>query len=110
MLRIVTLMIFALGLSACDAISTLTDGFKYANAVESELEKSTGVRPDVGFNWKNGRLLSVTVIFPKLYETKPLPELADAVRASVGRQFTQRPNHIVLGFSLENSGATAQAQ
>ncbi|MGZ3411526.1 MAG: hypothetical protein ACXWJW_02345 [Xanthobacteraceae bacterium] len=110
MLRIATLLIFALGLAACDVLSTLTDGFKYAKAVENELEISTGVKPDVGFNWKNGKLLSVTVIFPQLYEAKPLRELAGSVRASVSKQFRQTPNHIVLGFALENSGVTAQAQ
>lgn len=54
MYRIAALLIFAFSLAACDAFSTLTDGFKYANAVESELEASTGVKPNVGFNWKNG--------------------------------------------------------
>lgn len=52
----------------------------------------------------------MTVIFPQLYETKPLRELAGTVRASVNKQFKQTPNHIVLGFAIDNSGVTAQAQ
>jgi hypothetical protein len=46
----------------------------------------------------------VTVTFPKLYDTKPLRELGEMVRASVRKQFKQTPEDIELGFSL---GATA---
>src|SRR5690348_16462185 len=81
MLRFAAILAFALGLSACDVVSTVTEGFKEAKAVESELEQSTGMRPQVGFNWSNGRLVSVTVSFPRLYDGKPLGELAQAVRS-----------------------------
>jgi hypothetical protein len=100
MLRILTVILFALGLAACDSTSTLTDGFKQARAVESDLETSIGIRPQVGFNWRNGQLVSVTVAFPKLPEAKPLRELADAVRAAVGKEFKQTPENVVLAFSL----------
>ena len=46
----------------------------------------------------------MTVTFPKLYEAKPVRELADVVRTSVRKQFKQAPEDIELGFSL---GATA---
>jgi len=42
----------------------------------------------------------VTVMFPRIDETKPLHELADAARASVAKEFKQTPNNIVLAFSL----------
>jgi hypothetical protein len=104
------LLILAVGLAACDVFSTLVDGWKYAKAVETDLEVSTGVKPEVGFQWKNGRLLTVTVMFPRLYETKPLPELAATVRRAVSDQFKQTPGDIVLAFSLgkSSSGTTAQ--
>jgi hypothetical protein len=91
---------FALSLAACDVTSTLTEGSKQARAVEGTLETSTGVKPNVGFNWQNGKLASVTVIFPAIPETKPLRELADEVRAAVGKEFQQQANNVVLAFSL----------
>jgi hypothetical protein len=102
MLRMAAALALAIGLTACDAVNTATEGFKHAKDVERDLEKSTGVRPQVGFNWRNGRLVSVTVAFPGLYETKPLRDVAEAVRTSVTTQFKQQPETIVLAFSLRN--------
>jgi len=64
------------------------------------VEQATGVKPQVGFNWTNGRLVSVTVAFPRIYDAKPLGELADKIRASVKTRFKQTPENIVLAFSL----------
>ena len=100
MLRMAAILVLALGLAGCDAVNTMTEGFSHAKAVESDLEVSTGVRPQVGFNWKNGRLVQVTVAYPRLNETKPLHDLAEAVRASVTKQFKQKPDNIVLAFSV----------
>ena len=100
MFKIAAILAFAISLAACDAVNTVTEGFKHANAVESDLEESTGVRPQVGFNWNNGRLVSVTVTFPRIDESKPLRELAQTIRASVSKQFKQTPDDIVLAFSL----------
>jgi hypothetical protein len=93
-------LVLAIGLAACDAVSTLTEGFKKAQAVQTDLQESTGLKPQVGFNWTNGRLVSVTVAFPGIYDKKPLSELAAIVRASITNQFQQTPETIVLSFSL----------
>ena len=100
MFRIAAALALVLTLAACDAVNTLTDGFKHARAVETDLEGTTGVKPNVGFNWNNGRLTSVTVTFPRLVESKPLHELAAAARASVGREFKQTPDNILLAFAV----------
>jgi hypothetical protein len=100
MFRIAAALVLALSLAACDAVNTVTEGFSQAKAVESDLETATGIRPQVGFNWNNGRLVSVTVQFPRIQESKPLGELAQTVRSSVNRQFKQTPENIVLAFSL----------
>jgi hypothetical protein len=100
MLKIAVALLFALSLAACDAVNTVTEGFSHAKAVESDLERATGIRPKVGFNWSNGRLVSVTVEFPRIYESKQLGELAETVRSSVSKQFKQTPENIVLAFSL----------
>jgi hypothetical protein len=102
MYRIALVVILASTFVGCDALSTMTEGFKYAKAVEGDLEQETGVKPQVGFNWTNGRLVSVTVAFPGLYESKPLPELAGMVRTAVSKEFKQEPENIVLAFSLKS--------
>jgi hypothetical protein len=108
----IAIIVLTLGLAACGAISALVDGYKYVKAVEGGLEEATGVKPAVGFNWNNGRLVSVTVNFPYLYETKPLNELAEQVRTIVTREFKQTPDHILLGFDLTGKapGRAAQAE
>jgi hypothetical protein len=110
MVRVAALVVLALSLAGCDMISTLIDGFKYAKAVETDLEASTGMKPEVGFNWTNGRLVTVTVTFPRIDEKKPLPELAETVRRAVTSHFRQTPGDIVLGFSLGKSGSGTVAQ
>jgi hypothetical protein len=100
MFRILAVVIFAIGLAACDAVNTVTEGAKQARAVESDLAESTGIRPQVGFNWRNGRLVSVTVAFPRIHDTKSLRELAAAVRTAIDKEFKQTPDNIVLAFSL----------
>jgi hypothetical protein len=100
MFRIAALLAVTISLAACDAVNTVTEGFKYAKAVEADVEQATGVKPQVGFNWTNGRLVSVTVAFPRIYDAKPLGELADTIRTSVKTQFKQTPENIVLAFSL----------
>jgi hypothetical protein len=100
MVRIAAALVFALGLAACDAVDTVKEGLSHAKAVESDLERATGTRPKVGFNWNNGRLMSVTVQYSGIVQSKPLGELAEAVRASVTTEFKQAPETIVLAFAL----------
>jgi hypothetical protein len=100
MFKIVAAWLIVLTLAACDAVNTVTEGAAHARAVESDLEKATGVKPRVGFNWNNGRLTSVTVQYPNIVQSPSLNDLAKAVRASVESQFKQTPENIVLAFSL----------
>ena len=102
MLRLATITALAIGLAACGMIDAMRDGLKRTRAVESDLEASTGVKPSVGFNWHNGELVVVTVTFPQVIE-RSVRELAGVVRASVEKEFAQKPNDIVLGFSLGKS-------
>lgn len=110
MRKIIAILILAAGLGGCDMINTLIDGFKHTKAVGDELERVTGMKPNVGFNWKNGTLEVVTVTFPHVYEGGPLSGLAEEVRAAVRKEFKQTPENIVLGFSLGTSAAGQAAQ
>ena len=100
MCRIAIAVVIALALASCDAVNTVTEGFAHAKAVENDLEGSIGIRPQVGFNWNNGRLVSVTVTFPRLYDAKPLSDLAVSAREAVEKEFQQKPDAILLTFAL----------
>jgi hypothetical protein len=100
MSKIAVLIMLAISLGGCGVVDTMVDGAKHVTAVENDLQASIGLKPKVGFRWTNGRLESVTVIFPRLYDGKPLGELAAMVRGSVIREFKQTPKAIVLAFSL----------
>lgn len=107
--KAIAAFILAAMLAGCDAVTVVTDGFKHSSAVATDLEKATGMKPEVGFSWKNSRLTSVTVSFPRLYEDKPLRELAALTRAVVAREFGQTPKTIQLAFDLD-AGTIAQAE
>ena len=108
--KIAVIFIVAAGLGACGVISTLVDGVKQARAVESDLQEMTGVKPQVGFNWSNGRLVTVTVTFPQLYERQPLRELAGTVRIALAKQFKQTPENVLLAFALGKGNPPTMAQ
>jgi hypothetical protein len=98
--RVLAILMVALTLAGCDVVSKVTDIVKQAHAVEAELEKSTGLRPQVGINLTNGQLKLVTVEFPRIHDTKSLAEVADAVRSAIAREFKLTPENITLSFSL----------
>jgi hypothetical protein len=107
MRKVILIAALAAGLGACGVISELTDGMKYAKAVEEDLEQAIGLKPAVGFNFNNGRLTSVTVAFPRLYDAKPLRELASTTRAAVEKEFKQAPDNVVVSFTLRKGDAGA---
>jgi hypothetical protein len=99
--RIVAIVMLSAALAGCGVVDLISKGLSYSKAVATDLEHATGVKPEVGFNWHNGNLQSVTVTFPKLDVGKPLDELAGTVREVVAKEFKQTPDTIVLAFSLE---------
>ena len=99
--KAIAVAVVAAALAGCDAVNTLKEGVKHVRAIEADLAETTGVKPNVGFNWNNGQLTSVTVAFPKLYEDKPLRELAALARAAVAKEFKQTPKTILLSFAVD---------
>jgi hypothetical protein len=98
--KAITILVLAGGLAGCGAADLVSNGLSYTKAVETELERATGVKPKVGFKWHNGSFQSVTVTFPGVYADKPLGELADSVRRVVAEELKQMPDTIVLAFAL----------
>ena len=107
MFRLAAILVLAVALAGCDV---LTNGYAHIQAVGRNLEASTRVKPEVGFKWSNGRFEQVTVTFPSIPETRSLRELADEVRATVYKEFKDKPQTIVLGFELKKSDSGAMAQ
>ncbi len=105
MVRLAAIVALALALAGCDFINSAKDALKTAQATEADLEASTGLKPSIGFNWANGRLSQVTVTYPRLVEGKPMPELAEAVRAAIRKEFKQEPENIVIGFVVPKSSS-----
>jgi hypothetical protein len=98
--KTIAILVLASSLAGCGAVELLSKGLAYAKAVETDLQQATGVKPEVGFNWRNGSLASVTVTFPGVHVGRPLDELAGTVREVVVKEFKQTPDTIVLAFSL----------
>lgn len=96
---IVLALVFSL--CACNAVSTLKDGFAQSEAVASDMEKAVGSKPFVGFNWNNGALNSVNINFQGIPKEKTVTEIAEIARASVKNQFKQEPQQIVVAFSIK---------
>jgi hypothetical protein len=105
------ILLLAAFLAGCGMVGALVDGVEHVRAVETARLDATGIRPAVGFNWNNGRLISVTVTFPRLYEDKPLRDVAEAARGVVIKEFGQTPDAILLAFNLRElaPGESAQA-
>jgi hypothetical protein len=99
--KTIAILVLAGSLAGCDAVDLISKGLSYSKAAAADLERATGVKPEIGFNWHNGSLQSVTVTFPKIYVGKPLDELAGTVRQVVTKDFKQTPDTIVLAFSLD---------
>ena len=55
MFRVAALVALVATLAACN-VADIRELFSNAKAVASDLEQSTGMKPEVGFNWQNGRL------------------------------------------------------
>jgi hypothetical protein len=96
-----TIIVLAAGLAGCGVADLISNGLQYASAVETDLKQAIGIEPKVGFNWSNGQFRSVTVTFQRVYDEKPLRELAAMVRAAVGKEFKQMPDTIVLSFNVD---------
>ena len=90
----------SLMLFGCDAVDTMKSGFEHATAVSTDLEKSIGVEPFVGFNWSNGSLAQVTITFETIPEGKSLEDIVRLSRGAVQKHFNQTPKQIVVAFSI----------
>ena len=100
MRNVVRIACLAMLLAGCDAFDTLTSGFRHAASLAAKLEAEVGAKPSVSFQWTNGRLVQVGVIFPQIMTDRSLSELGELTRRSTLAEFRQTPGQIVLGFAV----------
>lgn len=99
-LRAVTVGALALLLAGCNPIEMIQEQMAHSKAVSASLQKSTGLESDVGFNWNNGKLVSVNVMFRGLPANIALPDVAEKARAAVLAEFKENPEQLVISFVL----------
>lgn len=88
-------------LSGCGPIDTMKEGFAHSKAVSAELEKTLGLKSQVGFNWSNGSLTSVSVNFQGAPTDATLAEVIAKSKAAVAAEFKQTPRQLVVAFAVE---------
>jgi hypothetical protein len=91
----------ALFISGCNPIEMVQEQLAHSKAVSASLEKSTGLKSEVGFNWNNGKLTSVNVMFHGMPSNVALPELAEKSKAAVLAEFKENPQQLVISFVVD---------
>ena len=89
-----------LAVSGCGMVDSMQNGLAHSEAVATDLEKSIGQKPFVGFNWNNGSLTNVNVTFSGVPANHSLNEIYQAARHSIAAQFKQEPKQVVISFAF----------
>ncbi len=95
-------LVLALALAACGPVDALKQGFAHSQAVSASLEQSLGLKSQVGFNWMNGTLTSVSVTFQGLPANVPLADIAAKSRQAIVAEFKQEPSQVIIAFDLKS--------
>jgi hypothetical protein len=99
--RVPVAVALAIAMTACGPVDSLKEGFAHSKAVSESLEKTSGVKSFVGFNWSNGSLDSVTVTFDGIPANVPLADIAEKSKQAVVSEFKQSPSQVVISFALK---------
>jgi hypothetical protein len=92
-------MLCLLLISGCDMAGKLKDGLAQSGAVADQIEKSIGTKPQIFFNYSNGKLVNVTATFAQV-PAKSMVEIEAAIRKAVLETFKEEPGQIVVSFIL----------
>ncbi len=98
MIRILAAVLVAVSVAGCDIVGAVKHGIEQANQTANDLQALTGSKPAIGFKIDNGRLVSVTVTFPRPLETGDLAGLTRGIRRAVEARFQDKPRTLVVGF------------
>ena len=78
----------------------MKSGFEHSQAVATDLEKSVGQKPFVGFNWRNGSLTNINVTFNGIPKNKSPADIYEPARQAITSQFKQQPQQIIISFAI----------
>lgn len=98
MKRLLLIIFLVLLAAGCPAIDTMREGVNHSQEVADDLGKTIGTKPFVGFNWTNGSLTNVSIIFDKVPAGKTTEEIAALARDSISVRFKQEPQSITVSF------------
>jgi hypothetical protein len=103
MRSILLYLVLAASLVGCGLTDTMTESLKHSREVASDLEKSVGSKPSVGFNWYNGVLTDVNVNFTGIPSKVSLDQIARFSQQSIATHFKQQPEQVVIRFTVPGS-------
>jgi hypothetical protein len=92
-------LLLATVVCGCDVVSSVKEGMTWSNETAAAIEKQVGVRPQVGFNYQNGQLVTVTIQFGSV-PSVDVPELEKIARAAVLETFKKEPTYLIVSFSF----------
>ncbi|KAB8314248.1 hypothetical protein SD81_038780 [Tolypothrix campylonemoides VB511288] len=98
-----------LGAAGCGMVESAHDAIRDAEAVSGDLERATGVRPQVGFQWNNGRYTNVTVVYEGIPAGHHAQDIATIARRAVALRFGEAPEQITLSFVVSGEPPTTGA-
>lgn len=97
-----TLLLLATALlSSCGPLDTMREGFAHSQAVSTQLEKSLGLKSEVGFSWVNGTLTNVNVTFAGIPQNANLAHISEQAKRAISAEFKQTPKQVVIAFAFE---------
>jgi hypothetical protein len=102
-MRFVIAVAIALPAASCNFLGSMSEIQSQANATAAALERDLGTRPSVGWNWNNGQLRSVSLVFDgQKVANLQIGQLEARVQMAVTANFKQRPSTIEVVTSWSN--------
>ncbi len=99
-LRFNFVLMFTMLLLGCNAADTITNGMKHTEAISKTLLEATGEKPFIGFNWSNGTLHNINIMFDKPPQKLTLAQIKQLAKTAVAAQFKQQPEQLIISFSF----------
>ncbi len=95
-------VVMAFLMAGCDFTESISEMSTQTEKVGASVARELGVKPQFGWNMKNGRLVEMTAYFDGAADTsKPVRAYVDAVKSSIQAHMEQQPDNLVVMFVVE---------
>ena len=101
--KLATLVLTTFLLASCDMAGAVKDGMAMSERAAGQIFRQCGTKPQVGFNYYNNNLGSVTVQFPAVPRMS-VTELEKVSRKAVRESFKAEPEILVVSFEFRKAG------